>query len=86
MQEFKVTALVTFTVYDEDQNKAIRQAEMGMNKWVLGEDGDYFDAEYPEVARPHFISHEFKIVDSDGKLVVDNLKEDDQPEENKTAE
>ena len=83
MQEFKVTALVTFTVYDEDQYKAIRQAELGMNKWVLGENAEYFDAEYPEVPRPEFVSGKFKVVDSDNQVVVDNLPEE---EEDKPAE
>jgi hypothetical protein len=86
MQEFKVTALVTFTVYDEDQYKAIRQAELGMNKWVLGDDPQYFDTEYPEVSRPEFISGEYKVVDSDGKLVYDNLPEEEDKPKDKSAE
>jgi hypothetical protein len=86
MQEFKVTALVTFTVYDEDEYKAIRQAELGMNKWVLGEDAQYFDAEYPEVPRPEFISGQFKVVDSDNKLVFDKLPKEEEEPKDKSAE
>lgn len=84
---YTVTVQLSFDIYDETPEGAIRQANYGVQHFVLGnEDASVnFIAEYPEAPRPQYIPGDFEVIDEEGTVVFKNTLRDEIPAE-KTEE
>jgi hypothetical protein len=79
---YTVTVQLEFEIYDETPEGAIRQANYGVQHFVLGneEASANFLAEYPEAPRPRYIPGDFEVIDDEGNVVFKNTLRDEIPE------
>ncbi len=82
MKKFTVVAQVRFDIYDEDEFLATRQARYNILNLVGDSNAEDYRSEYPNLEQPFVYADDFKILDEEGKVVLDQLvpvEEEDEP-------
>jgi hypothetical protein len=82
VKKFTVVAQVRFDIYDEDEFLATRQARYNILNLVGDSNAEDYRSEYPNLEQPFVYADDFKILDEEGKVVLDQLvpvEEEDEP-------
>ena len=82
VKKFTVVAQVRFDIYDEDEFLATRQARYNILNLVGDSNAEDYRSEYPNLEQPFVYEDDFKILDEEGKVVLDQLvpvEEEDEP-------
>jgi hypothetical protein len=81
VKKFTVVAQVRFDIYDEDEFLATRQARYNILSLVGDSNAEDYREEYPNLEQPYVFAGDFRILDEEGKVVLDQLKteEEDEP-------
>ena len=86
MKKFTVVAQVRFDIYDENEFLATRQARVTVQKLIGKEPDPALMYEYPQLETPYVFADDFKILDENGKTVLNRLANQDgsleEPEAN----
>jgi len=73
VKKFTVVAQVRFEIYDQDEFTATRQARYNILSLVGDSNADDYKSEYPNLEPPFVYADDFKILDEEGKVVLDQL-------------
>lgn len=78
MEKFTVVAQVRFEIYDEDEFKATRQARYNILSLVGDPNANPYKEEYPNLEPPFVYADDFRILNEEGKVVLDQLIPDEE--------
>jgi hypothetical protein len=83
VKKFTVVAQVRFDIYDEDEFLATRQARYNILNLVGDTNAKDYQSEYPNLEQPYVLADDFRILDEEGKVVLDSLVLDEEEDEPK---
>jgi hypothetical protein len=78
VKKFTVVAQVRFEIYDQDEFLATRQARYNILSLVGDSNAEDYRSEYPNLEQPFVYADDFRILNEEGKVVLDQLVPDEE--------